>query len=290
MSYSVILFLMTLALTAFLLYIVINDIRELRRFGELKGYTRFIVAGILFIIFICYNPPHLKDTLDLNNSQIVTGILEYQDGNFILTGSGDDSQDWDFSWCNDDSMIKLHCNGKEITVWHNNHVVYQVEKNGKILYGITRNNIGVICFNLMYILMYIMIFAFIVDVVTNFNLRLNKLLEDEKRNKFEDRFVTEEELIPVKRVSEPKAPQQVIRNIPHTNTATVQITPKQPPKIRPTISNNAFYTSSDSGKIVRRFCKHCGTELGKTEHILNHHDALIDIVYNQYKFCPRHGQ
>ena len=289
MNYLVILFLMSLAVAALLLYIVINDIRELRRFGELKGYTRFIVAGILCIIFICYNPPHLKDTLDLNDSQIVTGVLEYKDGNFILTGSGDDYPDWDFSWCNDDSMVKLHCNGKEITVWHNNHVVYQVEKNGKILYGITRNNIGVICFNLMYILMYIMIFAFIVDVVTNFNLRLNKLLEDEKRNKFENRFVTEEELIPVKRVPEPKAPQQMIRNIPRTNTATVQTTPKQSPNIRPTISNNAFYTSSDSGKILRRFCKHCGTELGKTEEIRNHHDALIDIVYNQYKFCPNCG-
>ena len=166
MSLSVILFLMSLAVTAFLLYIVINDIRELRRFGKLNGYTRFIIAGVLFIIFICYNPPHLKDTLDLNDSQIVTGVLEYQDGNFILIGSGDDSQDWDFSWCNDVSMVKLHCNGKEITVWHNNHVVYQIEKNGKILYGITRNNIGVICFNLMCILMYIMIFAFIVDALS----------------------------------------------------------------------------------------------------------------------------
>ena len=96
-------------------------------------------------------------------------------------------------------------------------------------------------------------------------------------------------MIPVKRVSEPKASQQVIRNIPHTNTTTVQTTPKQPPKIRPTISNNAFYTSSDSGKILRRFCKHCGTELGETEEIRNSHGGLTDIVYHQYKFCPNCG-
>ncbi len=212
MGWSVIFFFMTLALTALCLYTVIYSIRELRRFGELKGYTKFIIAGVFCIIFICYNPPHWVDTLDLNDSEIVTGVLEYQDGNFILTGSGDDYPDWDFSCCDSVSMVKLHCNGKEITVWHNNHVVYQVEKDGKILYGITRNNIGIVFHNLTYIMLYVMMCAFIVGVVTNFDLRLKELLEDEKRSKFEDRFVTEEKVRPVKDRSEPKALKQVIRN------------------------------------------------------------------------------
>ena len=286
MGWSVIFFFMTLALTALCLYTVIYSIRELRRFGELKGYTKFIIAGVFCIIFICYNPPHWVDTLDLNDSEIVTGVLEYQDGNFILTGSGDDYPDWDFSCCDSVSMVKLHCNGKEITVWHNNHVVYQVEKDGKILYGITRNNIGIVFHNLTYIMLYVMMCAFIVGVVMNCDLRLKELIEDEKRSKFEDRFVTEEKVRPVKDRSEPKALKQVIRN---ANTATVQTTPKQPPKIRPTMSNNAFYTSSDSGKILRRFCKHCGTELGETEEIRDSHGSLTDIVYHQYKFCPNCG-
>ena len=293
MGWSVISFFMTLAITTFFLYSVIDSIRELRRFGELKGYTRFIISGVLCIIFICYNPPHWTDTLDLNDSEIVAGVLEYKDGNFILTGSGDDYPDWDFSCCDSVSMVKLHCKDKEIKVWHNNHVVYQVEKNGKILYGITRNNIGIVFSNLTHIMLYVMMCAFIVDVVMNFDLRLKGLLEDEERRKFEDRFVTEEKVRPVKRVPESKAPQQVIRNIPRTNTATIQTTPKQPPKIRPTMSNEAFYTSnyisSDIGKILRRFCKHCGTELGETEEIRDSNGTLTDIVYHQYKFCPNCG-
>lgn len=201
MSYSVILFLMTLALTAFLLYIVINDIRELKRFGELKGYTRFIIAGVLFIIFIYYNPPHWVDTLDLNDSQIVTGVLEYQDGNFILIGSGDDSQYWDFSHCEIDSMLKLHCKDKEITVWHNDHIVYQVEKNGKIIYSIENSNRQIILDNLDHIMIYILVCTFILRLVTNCDFRLKGLLEEEQRKEFEDRFITEEEVKPSSKIA-----------------------------------------------------------------------------------------
>lgn len=256
MGYSVLLFLMILFTTVFSIYDLVNSIRELRRLGGLNGHTRFIIAGILCIIFICCNPPHWNSALDLNDSQIATGVLKYQNGNFILTGSGDDSQEWDFSHCEIDSMLKLHCKDKEITVWHNDHVVYQVEKNGKIIYRIGNSNRRIILDNLDHIMLYILVCTVILRVVTNYDFRLKYLLEEEQRKEFEDRFITEEEVKPSSKIA--------------------------------TTSYVHFTDQNDTSKMVRRFCKNCGTELGEILETRNSH-GLTGFIYNQYKFCPNCG-
>ena len=256
MGYSVLLFLMVLFTTVFSIYILVDDIRELRRLGGLSGNTRFIISGVICIIFIFCNPPHWNSALDLNDSQIATGVLKYQDDHFKLIGSGNDSQDWDFSHCEIDSMLKLHCKDKEITVWHNDHVVYQVEKNGKIIYSIGNSNRRIILDNLDHIMLYILVCAFILRLVTNCDFRLKGLLEEEERKEFESRFITEEEVNPRSKIA--------------------------------TTSYVHFANQNDTNKIVRRFCKNCGTELGGILETRNSH-GLTGFIYNQYKFCPNCG-
>ena len=256
MGYSVLLFLMILFATVFSIYVLVDDIRELRRLGGLNGHKRVIIAGVICIIFIYCNPPHWNSALDLNDSQIATGVLKYQDDNFKLIGSGNDSQDWDFSHCEIDSMLKLHCKDKEITVWHNDHVVYQVEKNGKIIYSIGNSNRRIILDNLDHIMLYILACTFILRLVTNCDFRLKGLLEEKERKEFESRFITEEEVNPLSKIA--------------------------------TTSYVHFANQNDTSKIVQRFCKNCGTELGEILETRNSH-GLTGFIYNQYKFCPNCG-
>lgn len=267
------------------MYILYYGISEMRRLqGGFGGYTKWIISGIVVIGLIYKNPPYWTDTLDLDDSQIATGVLEYQDGNFRLIDSGDDSQDWDFNYCASISMIKLHCNGKEITVWHNDHVVYQVEKNGKIIYSIGNSNRGIITENILGIMMHIILYCVpilvvLVPYVTN-------LHDNEKYEELEKKLTTEKV---TEETQTPIANQSEIKNVPHIKTATTQTTPRQPPNIRPAIANRPSSIGGNEDKIPQRFCKYCGTELGKIIENTDREGHIISLEYEQYKFCSNCG-
>ena len=52
---------------------------------------------------------------------------------------------------------------------------------------------------------------------------------------------------------------------------------------------NETLNEDHSGKILRRFCKNCGAELGAIVEDRNAEDNLIKIEYEQYKFCANCG-
>ena len=287
-------FMMVIFLLLLFMSILYKSISAIQRLGGFGGYTKWVIAGILTIIFIYNNPPHWADSIHLDDLQVATGVLDYRKVSinsraFFLIGSGDDEQYWDFRACGDGSAVSVRCKGKEITVWHKDYVVYQVERDGKIIYSIENSNRRILLGNFSNLIWYGLQFCLLPIFYIIIVPRVSNLKEEEKWKKFEDRLTTEEESKPTEEVQTPITSQSEIKNVPRMKSLTIQTTPRQSPNIRPTIVANPLpIINNNEGKIVQRFCRHCGTELGKTVEV-EQYGRRIGWDYEQYKFCPNCG-
>ena len=286
-------FMMVIFLLLLFMSILYKSISAIQRLGGFGGYTKWVIAGILTIIFIYNNPPHWADSIHLDDLQVATGVLDYRKVSinsraFFLIGSGDDEQYWDFRACGDGSAVSVRCKGKEITVWHKDYVVYQVERDGEIIYSIKNSNRRILLGNFSNLIYYGLKFCLLPILYIIILPRVSNMLEEEKWKKFEDRLITEEESKPTEEVQTPITSQSEIKNVPRMKATTIQTTPKQPPNIRPAIAANPLPINNNEGKIVQRFCKHCGTELGKTVEV-EQYGRRVGWDYEQYKFCPNCG-
>ena len=230
---------------------LIGDISDIRRLGGFDGYWGWVIAGIIIIFFVTGKSPFLESTVNLDDLQVTTGILDSQisvskkgtaldfnlrDSYFLLSGSGDDKQYWNFTHCGDGKDVIIHCKGKPINVWYKGNVVYQVATNGNIIYSVENSNLAILIQNIINLTAYILIcllpiYVFAVEP------RAEELREMNAREKF-DKTLTNETL-----------------------------------------------DEDHSGKILRRFCKNCGAELG--ERVEDKFKARY--VYNQYRFCANCG-
>lgn len=229
---------------------LIGDISDIRRLGGFDGYLGWIIAVIIIIFFVSNRSPFLESTVNLDDLQVTTGILNsrisvskkgtdfdfnLRDSYFLLSGSDDDEKYWNFTHCGDGKDVIIHCKGKPLTVWYKGNVVYQVATNGNIIYSIESSNFAILIQNIINLVGYIVIcllpiYVFAVEP------RAAELRENETKSDFEHTLITD-------------------------------------------------ITATDSRKILRRFCKNCGAELG--ERVEDKFKARY--VYNQYRFCTRCG-
>ena len=222
-------FVVAILLTLLSIKRLIGDISDIRRLGGFNGYLGWIIAVIIIIFFVSNRSPFLESTVDLDDLQITIGVLDsrisvskkgtdldfnLRDSYFLLSGSDNDKQYWNFTHCGDGKDVIIHCKGKPITVWYKGNVVYQVATNGNIIYSVENSNLAILIQNIINLTAYILIcllpiYVFAVEP------RAEELREMNAREKF-DKTLTNETL-----------------------------------------------DEDHSGKILRRFCKNCGAELGE---------------------------
>ena len=226
-----------------LLFNGICKIWRLSSFSENK--EGWFIGVIVSIALFTYLPIYWKDSVDLDDLQISTGVLgsriKQGESYFTMSSNGDDKKYWDFNHCGGGSSISRHCKGKQITVWHKDNVVYQVEMNGQVIYSIENSNYRILIHNLIDLILYIFV-AFLMPIM-GFAVgpHVRELREMKMREEFEEKLT------------------------------------------------NETLDEDHSGKILRRFCKNCSTELGMIVENRSASNNLMDIKYEQYKFCVNCG-
>ena len=271
-------------------------IREVNRLGGFDDYKSFLVFGVIIVVMMYIRPPHVFVPFDLDDLQVTTGVLDSRvrpnkehifviDSYFTMSGTGEDEEYWYFGLCENAKAVSLKCKGKQITVWHKAHLVFQVAMNDKIIYSLEKSNLKFIVKGLSNFLIYTIIFFFMPIYVFVVNPRLRELEENETRRKFEQRFTTEE-------VQKPAVTQSEIKNTPEITPTAIHAD---------TMSNRTFNSTDNDAKIVRRFCKNCGAELGEIFELSNiqvaerelknndFEDETQKLDYEQYKFCAKCG-
>ena len=256
-------------------------IREVNSLGGFNEYKSFLVFGVIIVVMMCFRPPNVFAPFDLDDLQVTTGVLDSRvrlnnehifaiDSYFMMSGTGEDGKYWDFGLCGNAEAVSLQCKGKQITIWHKEHVVFQVAMNDDIIYSLEDSNLKIVVKGLSNFLIYTVIFFLTPVYVFVVNPRLRKLKEIETKRKFEQRFTTEE-------IKKPAAIQA------------------------DTMSSQTLNSTDNDAKIVRRFCKNCGAELGGMVELSNvqaaskafknndFQDESQKLEYEQYKFCPNCG-
>ena len=180
----------------FIIAIFYLRIREVNSLEIFDDYKSFLVFGVIFIIMICIRPPNVFAPFDLDDLQVTTGVLDSRvrlnnehiftiDSDFMMSGTGEDEKYWDFGLCGNAEAVSLKCKGKQITIWHKEHVVFQVAMNDDIIYSLEDSNLKIVVKGLSNFLIYTVIFFLTPVYVFVVNPRLRKLKENETRRKFE---------------------------------------------------------------------------------------------------------
>ena len=126
-----------------------------------------ICVSIFIFLLHCFNMDTIVFKENLNSLEQSQGILMYinpkkgQDGGYLVVDEDTKKFKWmDFMLCGHSDFIDPYLN-KEVTVYHKGTIVYQMEVDSDAVFKIERSNEKVYLGNLLYFVLWMIIFSFV---------------------------------------------------------------------------------------------------------------------------------